>query len=79
MRTLIIFDTAGHIIAIGNGSIYEPVGVPFLWVDVPEGKIVKAVDVTVTPNVVIFEDAPKSEVLSRLELLEDALNEMLLG
>lgn len=80
MQTLIIYDNDGHVISIigGNSSAYEPVGVPFIWVDIPSGKQLKitdgiGVDVSVAPHQAILEDIPKTEV----ELLKeqvDALN-----
>ncbi|WP_313132657.1 hypothetical protein [Anaerocolumna sp.] len=59
--TLVIYDGTGHIIFQGSGDVREPVGIPFLWAEVPEGKRVTGVDVTVTPNIAILEDIPKSE------------------
>jgi len=52
------------------GSVYEPVGIPFLYVEVPIGKTIKSVDVDATPNVVIYEDIHKSEI----EILKDKVN-----
>lgn len=76
MSTLIIYDNTGYILSIRQGepSPREPIGVPFLWVDIPEGKQLKitdgiGVDVSVTPHQVILEDIPKSEV----ELLKEQL------
>ena len=61
MRTLVIYDNTGKIFFNAGGDIIEPVGIPFIWVEVPEGKRITGVDVTVTPNVAILEDLPKSE------------------
>lgn len=80
MNTLIIHDNTGFIISVMSGepAPREPQGVPFLWVDIPQGKQLKitdgiGVDVSVTPHQAILEDIPKTEV----ELLKeqvDALN-----
>ncbi len=61
MKTLIIYDKEGHIICQGSGDVREPVGIPFMWVEVPEGKRITGGDVTVKPNVAILEDLPKTE------------------
>lgn len=67
-KVQIIYDDTGYIITtiVGEG-LREPVGVPFLNVEIPSGKQLKitdgiGVDVTVTPHQPIFEDIPKSEV-----------------
>jgi hypothetical protein len=75
MNTIIIYDSLGYIIIQGQGSIREPVGIPFIWVEIPQGKRIKltngiGVDVTVTPNVAILEDIPKTEI----ELLQEQID-----
>lgn len=70
MKTLIIYDNEGHIISTRQGqpSPRVPVGVPYLEVDIPEGKRIKidengiGVDVTKIPHEVILEDIPPTEV-----------------
>lgn len=67
MKTLIIYDSQGYIISSITGSYRVPSGVPFLEVEVPEGKQIKytdgiVVDVSVTPHQVILEDIPPSEI-----------------
>lgn len=69
MKTLVIYDNDGYIIQTMSGTPLpkEPIGVPFLWVEVPQGKRVKAlgtigVDVAVTPHVAILEDIPPTEI-----------------
>lgn len=67
MKTLIIYDSQGYIISSITGSYRVPSGVPFLEVEVPEGKQIKytdgiGVDVSVTPHEVILEDIPPSEI-----------------
>lgn len=74
-RTLIIYDTTGYIIHQASGDVREPVGIPFLWVDIPEGKRITGIDVTVTPNVAILEDIPKSET----QLLKEQVDSLTLA
>lgn len=72
MRTLIIYDGTGYIIFQGSGDVREPIGIPFIYADVPEGKRITGVDVTVTPNVAILEDIPKSET----QLLQEQIDNL---
>lgn len=67
-NTLVMYDETGYILAIRSGEPEprEPIGVPFLRVEIPEGKRIKrtdgiGVDVSVTPHQVILEDIPKSD------------------
>lgn len=76
MRNLVIYDDNGTILRVKGGipEPKEPVGVPFLWVEMPQGKKIKeldgiGVDVSVTPHKVILDDIPKTEV----ELLKEQL------
>lgn len=67
MKTLIIYDSQGYIISNITGSYRVPTGVPFLEVEIPQGKQIKytngiGVDVSVTPHEVILEDIPPSEM-----------------
>lgn len=69
MKTLIIYDNDGYILSTRSGqpAPREPFGVPFLWVEIPEGKQLKiidgiGVDVSVTPHQVVLEDIPPSEI-----------------
>lgn len=78
MKTLIVYDNQGYIISAINGipSPRKPVGVPFLEVEIPEGKQIKivdgiGVDVTKTPHEVILEDIPPTEI----DKLRNDLNE----
>ncbi len=79
MKTLIIYDNEGYIISTRQGqpSPRVPVGVPYLEVEIPEGKRIKitdgiGVDVTVTPHEVILEDIPPTEI----ELLKEQQQEL---
>lgn len=78
-QTLIIYDEEGYILSTRSGepSPREPIGVPFLWVDIPEGKRLKitdgiGVDVSVTPHQVILEDIPPTE----LEIHQEIINSL---
>lgn len=67
MKTLIIHDNTGYIISSITGNYRVPVGIPYLEVEIPEDKQIKitngiGVDVTVTPNVVILEDIPLTDI-----------------
>lgn len=67
MKTLIIYDDKGYVLSNITGSYRVPHGVPFLEVEVPQGKRIKytdgiGVDVSVTPHQVILEDIPPSEM-----------------
>jgi hypothetical protein len=64
---LIVYDTTGYILDQKQGNVREPVGIPFLWIEVPVGKMLTGIDVSVTPNVPIFTDYPKTEI----ELLKE--------
>ncbi|MEG0449908.1 MAG: hypothetical protein RR595_08635 [Lysinibacillus sp.] len=68
MKTQIIYDETGFILSVRQGepAPREPIGVPFLWTEIPQGKQLKitdgiGVDVSVTPHLPILEDIPKSE------------------
>lgn len=66
MQTLVIYDETGYIISQMSGDVREPVGIPFLWVEIPEGK--RIVSINPETNEPIFEDLPKSEIeLLRVE------------
>lgn len=67
MKTLIIYDSQGYVLSNITGSYRVPNGVPFLEVEIPNGKQLKiidgiGVDVTKTPHQVILEDIPPSEM-----------------
>lgn len=68
MKTQVIYDETGYIISTKKGepTPREPIGVPFLWAEIPSGKQIKitdgiGVDVSVTPHELILEDIPKSK------------------
>lgn len=62
MITRIIYDSTGFILSqIQASNLPVITGVPYLDVDVPSYKYVRSIDVTVTPNVAIFAELPKSD------------------
>lgn len=68
MKTLIIYDNLGYILSQSQGEPLprEPIGVPFIWVEIPDGKRTRGigsvgVDITITPHKVILEDIPPTE------------------
>lgn len=80
MKALIIYDNTGYVYMNVAGSYITPQGgVQFLEIEIPDGKVMKGVDITVTPNVPILEDIPltESEILKqRITELETALVEV---
>jgi hypothetical protein len=72
MHTLIIYDNQGYIFFQGQGNLREPQGIPFLWVDIPEGKYVKSVDVSTSTHKPVFAYISKSEV----ELLKEQVDSL---
>lgn len=79
MKTLVICDTSGMLIAQWPEPYTIPAGVPCIEVEIPAGKYILRVDVSVTPNVPVYADLPKSEAVTRLELLEKVVNELTLA
>ncbi|HEX2927752.1 MAG TPA: hypothetical protein VHP38_16080 [Ruminiclostridium sp.] len=76
MEYLVIYDETGFILSQAQGSeLREPVGVPFLWVEIPTGKVLNSIDVLKTPNVPIFKDIENPN--ATLELLIQQLQEKL--
>lgn len=68
MNTLVIYDQSGYILSQAQGSVREPVGVPFMYVDIPTKKYVSSIDVTDPLNPVpVLVDVPKSQI----ELVQD--------
>lgn len=80
MKTLIIYDDTGLIYLTMSGTYLVPQGgVQYLEVEIPEGKILKNIDVTVNPNVPIYEDIPLTEIevlKKRIEEQDAALVEL---
>jgi len=74
-NSLVIYDEEGFILSQMSGSVREPVGVPFIWVVVPEGKVLTGINVSGEVHVPIFTDIPKSET----ELLKEQVNNLTLA
>lgn len=72
MNTLVIYDESGYIIFQASGSVREPVGIPFMWVDIPKGKYLASIDVSGETHIPVFEDLPKSET----QLLQEQVNDL---
>lgn len=75
---LVIYDTTGYIISqIQSSNAKEPVGVPFIWLDIPAGKELVSMDVTVTPNVPVYKDIinPNTEITQLLAKLQSELGQ----
>lgn len=70
MSTLVVYDAEGYVLYYATGEVRVPVGVPFLWVEVPVGKYVASVDVTREQHEVVFEDKPKSAEQLQIESLQ---------
>ena len=79
METLIVFDNEGKIYYQSAADKRKPEGLPYLVVNVPEGKYAKCVDVTDSNNpVLVLEDKPISREEQRLRDLEDAIEALVL-
>lgn len=84
MKTLIIYDESGYVIQALKGDYRTPVGIPYLEVEIPEGKYLQSgigVDLSTTPHQAIIIDAPKTEtqlITERLEATEQMLLQMML-
>jgi hypothetical protein len=80
MKSLIIYDNTGYVYSQMEGCYVQPQGgVQYLEVEIPEGKILREIDVTITPNVPIFIDMPLNEtdlLKKRIEEQESAILEL---
>lgn len=71
MEHLIIYDQTGRVLSQSSAELNpsEPIGVPFLWVSIPDKKYVINVDVSTEKHKVIFGDYPLTETEKlRLEM-----------
>lgn len=63
MEYLVIYDTTGKIISGPmRGSVEEPKGMPFMWVEIPESKRLVKIDTSKTPHEPVFEDIAPTEL-----------------
>lgn len=68
---VVIYDTNGKIWYNGSG-MGEPVGLPFLNVEIPEGHYLERIDVSGDTPTPVFVPYPKSE----MELLQERVTEL---
>lgn len=74
MKTLVIYDKTGFILSQMQGSdLREPVGIPFMWIEIPLGKILKSIDVSGTEHKPAYEDLPKPENQKLQELVDQLI------
>ena len=80
-KKLIIYDETGYLLSIRQDepAPREPIGVPFLWADIPLGKILTGVDVTTTPHQPILEDIPPTEIEQLKQTVADLTEIVLMG
>lgn len=63
MQTLVIYDAAGTVFYQAAGNVQEPAGgLLFMWLEIPEGKVLKKIDTTKDEHAPVYEDIPKSQV-----------------
>lgn len=68
---LVVYDKNGTVYFAGTG-FPTPEGIPYLEVEIPEGKRFVGINVDIEPNEPIFEDIPKSE----FEILKEEVEEL---
>lgn len=76
MNTLVIYDSAGKIYYQVTGNVQEPAGIPFLWVDIPEGKRLVSINTSVNPHEPVFEDMPSDATKELREQFEALKTEL---
>ena len=75
MKTLVIYDNKGYIYLKITGSYSVPEGgLNYLEIEIPEGKILKSIDTSVTPNASVYEDIPVSEIDNMKQQISDLQN-----
>lgn len=80
MKTLVIYDDTGIIFNQVTGNYLVPQGsIQFLETEVPEGKQITSVDVSVTSHQVILEDEPPTEVDIMKKQLADLQYELMMN
>lgn len=73
MKTLILYDNTGKIYLQVSGTYNVPQGgLQFIEAEIPNGQVLKEIDVSVTPNIPTFEDIPKTEI----ELLKEQVDSL---
>lgn len=66
-----IYDTTGYIYFCGDVS-KTPEGIPYMDIDVPEGKILMSINTGVEPHQPVYADVPKSEI----QLLKEQVQQL---
>lgn len=57
MRNVLVFyDTTGYVLDQREGDVREPIGVPYMWVQISEGQYVRSIDISVTPHQAILRE-----------------------
>lgn len=57
MQTLVIYDTSGKIFYQAQGDIQQPSGgLLFLWLEIPEGKVLKRINTDIEPHTPVYRD-----------------------
>lgn len=71
-RVLVLYDDTGYVISTMSGSVREPVGIKFIWVDVPVGCRVLSVNIT-DPNdhKAVLSDPPRDIIAEKLAELSE--------
>lgn len=62
MEYLVIYDNTGYIIHQMSGDVREPIGIPFMYVNIPEGKSLVKIDTSAEEHQPVFADLPKPEI-----------------
>jgi len=62
MKTLIIYNNTGYAYQQITGSYTVPEKISFLETEIPDGKILTSIDMSVTPNVAIVADTPLTDI-----------------
>jgi hypothetical protein len=79
-KTLIIYDNSGKIWGRHDSGYEAPNGLPYLEVEIPQGKYLVSVDVSGAEPAVVYADYPKSETVvlkEQVDALTLALAEMM--
>lgn len=63
---MVIYDNKGTIYYCGTG-MGTPDGLPYMNVNIPDGKVLKQIDTTNQPHQPVFEDIPRPQIDIDLE------------
>lgn len=77
MNTLIIYDSTGYILSQMSGDVREPEGIPFMWLEIPQGKRLMNIDTEKNPHVPIFEDVAPTGIETLQNQVENLQSELL--